>query len=358
MMNLGKYSIFSDRTSIFFLIAYLFLSLLVFFVYGLPGLDGTGDIRLGADSTYYMGLAQSKLSGNEVSIDFFSISSILILLGNNLLLVVVFNLLSFLFAYISTIRCFNLDKSTFLFWVFINPMFMTAWITPSKEILAFVAIMYLNCFIKSRKYFYVFLAGLFAISARYQLFFVLILFTILISNLYHFQGKRSLILASFTLLISFSYPYISGYLLGDEINGAINYYFDTSTGGGMIILLNDLQNRGLFFVSLIPKVLLNLIGNIPKIQDCFSITKEPDGQYDFYNTWITIGHQICILTMFIKACVSRKLKIDLSNDFTYYICIHVIFFAITPFVQPRYMFPIYATLALKLSQKFDQKFTR
>jgi hypothetical protein len=354
-MSLGTHSLFSDKRSVFLSVAYVCLSLFLFFTYVSPGLNGTGDVRLWADSTHYMELARSKLIGEEVKFDFFSITSILTLLGNNLFLVVIFNLVSFVFAYTATVRCFNLDKSKFLFWIFINPMFTVSWITPSKEMLAFVAVLNLNCFIKSKKYIYIVIASIFALSARNQSFFVLILFVFLTSKFYRYEKKREITLIFFVLLLSLSYPFISDYLLGDDINSAVNYYFQTSTSGGFVIILYELQTKGLFFIVFIAKIFMNFFGNIPRIQDCFSITKEIDGYYNIYGTLIYIGHQLCLLAIFINACITKKIRLDLHDDFTYYVCIHLIFFAITPFVEPRYMFPIYATFVLKLALNKDEK---
>ncbi len=349
-----KQSIFSDRRSLFFLVACLCLSLTLFIFYVLPALNDKNDLRLWADSTHYMDLAQSKLEGYEIESNFFSVTSILILLNNNLVFVVAFNLASLLAVYVTIVRHFNLNRIVFLFWLFINPMFTISLLTPNKEILAFVAVLNLNCFIKSKKYIYAIFAGLFGICARSQQFFVLILFIFLTSDLYFLKRRPGLTLVVFILLMSFSYPYISNYIIGEDINYAVGYYFETSSNSGLALALYELQNKGLFFITFIPKLMLNLIGNIPKIEDCFSLIKE-DGKYDVYNTWITIGHQLCLLAMFITACASKKFKIDFSDKFTYYTCIHMIFFSITPFIQPRYIFPIYATFAIKIAEEYNSK---
>jgi hypothetical protein len=260
-----KESIFADKGSTFFMFTCLCGSLILFFVYVLPSLNDKNDLRLWADSVYYMELAQSKLEGNEIESNFFSVTSILILLRNNPVLILIFNLVSFLIAYVTTVKSFNIDKTVFLLWMFINPMFTIGLLTPSKEILAFVAVLNLNCFIKSKKNIYVILASLFAICARSQSFFVLILFIFLTSKLYYFNKRRIITIIVFILTLSFSYPYISNYIIGEDINYAVDYYFETSSSSGLALYLYELQNKGLFFVSLIPKLMLNLVGNIPKI---------------------------------------------------------------------------------------------
>jgi hypothetical protein len=333
---------------VFFLTAYLSLSIVMLVLFIVPALNDKNDLRLWADSVHYMDLAKTKiLDGDNANISFFSIPTILLFFGNDLFAIFAFNTLVFLAGYFSLCRCFNFNKEKFLFWVLINPMFVFAWLTPSKEILAFSGVMMLNCFIKSRQYLYLIFCGFFCIFARGQLFATLVLFLFLKSKFYFFNKKRKITLIIFIFLLSGLYPFFSEKILDEETKFALNHYFDTSVGSGTVIILYELQTRGLFFITLIPKLFLNLFGNIHKIQDCFIIPVDLNGKIDVYGSWATVGHEMCLLMLMLISIFKKKFKFDLSNDLTYYVCINMIFFAITPFIQPRYMFPVYATFALQ-----------
>lgn len=334
------------------LVIYFFLLIIALNQFIVPGLNDQNDLRLWADSVHYMKLAETKLQyGSDADFSFFSIPTILTLLENNLYLVFALNTLLFLIAYRSLCYCFDFNKKSFLFWIFINPMFVFALLTPNKEIFAFSAVATLNCFIKTKKYFYLILAGSLCLFARGQLFFISFLFLFLTSRFYTFYKiRRDHTLIIFVLLLSVLYPFFSDNWIDEETKFALNYYFDILIGSGAVVVLYDLQTKGLFFAALIPKLLLNLFGNLPKVKDCFIIPLGLDGKVNLYSSWANVGHEICLLVLMWASFIKDKFHFNLNNDFTYYACLNMIFFAITPFIQPRYTFPVYVTFVLQYTQ--------
>jgi hypothetical protein len=346
----------SHKRLLFFIPAYLSIFVVVFVTIIAPALNGQTELRVWADSVHYMELAKEKTLGSiDKELSIFSVPSILFFLGNDIAAFFMFNALIFSIGYISLCRCFNFNREIFLYWVLVNPMFIFSCLTPSKEILAFSGIMMLNCFIKSKSYPYLIFAALLSLCARTQLFLILVLFVFLTSKFYLFNKNRLATLIAFILILSGSYPFISQYLLGEDTNFALNLYFDRNTGLGIANVLYDLQSKGLYFAVLLPKLLLNFFGNIPKIQDCFVIPLDENGKIDVYASWANIGHQVCWTLMMIFALFKKKFKFDLSNDLTYYCCLNIVFFVITPFIQPRYIFPVYATFALQYTLNNPQK---
>lgn len=346
----------SNKRLLFFLSVYLCVCAVAFTTFIEPALNGNTDFRVWADSVYYMELAKDKMLGSlDKDTSIFSIPTILFFLGNNIAAFFILNVLLVAIGYFSLCRCFDFKREEFLYWILVNPMFFFSLLTPSKEILAFSSIMMLNCFIKSRRYPYLIFAALLSLFARVQLFFVLILFIFLTSKLYYFNKKRLATLIAFLLIMSGLYPFISQYILGEDINSALDIYFSRNIGSGVANILYELQNKGLYFAVFIPKLFLNFFGNIPKIQDCFIVPLDENGKIDVYASWANTGHQICWTVMLLAALVKKKFKFDLANDFTYYNCLNIIFFIITPFIQPRYIFPIYATFALQFTLKNSQK---
>ena len=312
----------------------------------IPALNGENNLRLWADSTHYIQLAETQLKyGLNTDLNFFSIPTILVFFKNNLCLVIGLNILVFLIAFTSLCRCFDFRREAFLFWTFINPMFVFALLTPGKEIFAFSAVSMLNCFIKTKKYSYLVLAGLLCLFARGQLFFISLLFLFFISKFCVFKRKDILII--FILSLSVLYPFLLDGWIDEETKFALDYYFDSSVGSGSVVILYNLQLKGLFFIALIPKLLLNLFGNLPKIKDCFIIPLDLDGKLDIYGNWAIVGHEICLMILMLISFLKNKFWFKLNNDFTFYVCLNLIFFAVTPFIQPRYTFPIYATFVLQ-----------
>jgi hypothetical protein len=349
----------SNKRLLFFLSVYLLICAAALVTFIEPALNGNNDFRVWADSVHYMELAKDKmLGGVDNNISIFSVPSILFFLGNDVAAFFILNVLLVSIGYFSLCRCFDFKKEEFLYWILVNPMFFFSLLTPSKEILAFSSIMMLNCFIKSRRYPYLIFAALFSLFARVQLFFVLVLFIFLTSKFYFFNKRRLVTLIAFLLIMSGLYPFISQYLLGEDINFALDLYFTRNTGSGVANILYELQNKGLYFVVFIPKLFLNFFGNIPKIQDCFVVPLDENGKIDVYASWANTGHQILWTVMLVIAVAKKKFKFDLANDFTYYVCLNIIFFIITPFIQPRYIFPVYATFALQFTLKNTRKISK
>jgi hypothetical protein len=333
---------------IFFVSAYLFLAMIAFVAFVVPALYEQNNLRVWADSVHYMGLAREKMAGNnDFDISFFSIPTILAFLGNDLFAVLAFNTLVFVLAYVSICRCFYVDKEKFLFWILINPMFVFSWLTPSKEILGLSGVLMFSCFIKSNKYFYLISAGILCLFARGQLFFTLFVFLLLTNKFLFLNKRRAVTLIGYIFFLSFSYPFISENIFSEDTTLSLNYYFDQVTGSGIVITLYEFQSKGLYFLVLIPKLLITMFGSIPKIQDCFMIPLDYEGRVDVYSIWANIGYQICLLVLMISSFIRRKFRFDLSNDLNYYVCLNTIFFVITPFIQTRYIFPVYGIFVLQ-----------
>ena len=333
------------------LVIYTVFSLVFFNIFVNPFLQGESDLRWAADSLTYLDMA----SYIEDYTSLFNIGSnalgpVLIarLLGNDSFLIATFNYLLFIFSYWILINTFKVNRLKLLLLFLATPMLLVSILTLNKEILGFFAISILAYTLEKSKNKFLILSILFvSIFVRWQLFLSIFLFLIL-QKFSSGYIRRIVILASIIMIISLVYPIFYNFFdLEFILNLDVNISEQT-TKSGFIIQLNDLQNRYMFFLAVIPKIMYNLFADANKIY--FSITELNSLDYtDIYNNFIIPLH--CVVMVFIFLNLANQKKLDVLSNNIYFFLFYSIIFSLSPYVQPRYFFPIYPLLCLEISKR-------
>jgi hypothetical protein len=334
----------------------VFYTVVVFSFFGLfaePYLDGSSGLRWAADSEFYLNVA--KYGADYVDIEgtglINTIGPVIIsrLVGNSNLLITVFNYGLFLCSFMLMASIKNVDQAKMLVLMLANPMMLVSITTLSKEIIGFFVMSLVVNFLYKKtdqKMFLVF--AILSMLVRWQMLFVIILFD-LFKKIFvnkHWMMSRVSSVVILVAVISLSYPSLRNLGLAE---GAEAWAKTDNTNFGTIAILNELQNNYLFFLSFIPKTLMNLVIIDPAVSSRITEGANSHGYIDVYNSWIVpLNTIMMIVAMFLSL---KNSKFSLERDTYYLFIIYCIIFSLSPFIQPRYFFPLYAILCLESSRK-------
>lgn len=348
-MELRNYNLIKRSIFIGF---YVLLLIITFIEVVEPSLQGNTELRVGADSLTYIQAAKwVDKSENLVSVsnNLFGPVLILWIFENNFFAVVIFNSILLILALLFLSKDFpHIDKILFL--ILLNPILFFSLLTPNKEIFSFLGISLFACFLKNNNKKILFMSLIASTFARWHQAIFLLLFLLWNSQFNPLYKRRLLSLIALVFIISILYPYLFNQLtfLDSNIEASIDNEFAQSITGGTTLYLNNLQNNFLFFAALIPKIFITYFGiiwkNIPQM--IFDI--ELINNDDLYNNYIMLGHQI--YTIIILPILINKHRLSLNSDNVYLAIFLTILFSATPFIQIRYIFPVYLLLCLELSK--------
>lgn len=333
------------------LVIYTIFALIFFNMFVNPYLQGENELKWAADSLTYLNMASyidEYTSLVQIGANALGPVMIARLFGNNNFLIAIFNYLLFIFSYWILINTFKVDRLNLLLLFLATPMLFVSILTLNKEILGFFVVSMFTCAIqKNKNRFLIFLILFFSIFVRWQLFFTMFLFLIF-QKFSSGYIRRIVILASIIMIISLVYPIFHNFFDVQSILNLDMNISEQTTKSGFIILLNDLQNRYMFFLAVIPKIMYNLFADANKIY--FSITELNTLDYtDIYNNFIIPLH--CVVMVFIVLNLANQKKLDVLSNNIYLFLFYSIIFSLSPYVQPRYFFPIYPLLCLEISKR-------
>lgn len=305
-----------------------------------------------ADSRKYVEFTETDyFEGNSlisVGANFFGPYIILKFFGADHTLIYFFNLALFLWSIILIFNYFSINRMRFLFILAINPMIFFSLLTVNKEITGIFSIVCLVCYYSKRKNKYLILMSLiFAFLTRYQ--YVAFVLAVLIADVFiKYTGfSRRIVLIGILAVLSFVIPMVSDQyidvFLGDDVMGEAEKQL------GILTLFNNLQNKYLYFLIFIPKVLFNFLSPIYKLLFNFRVVRE-EFWFNFYNIFVTSFASVACLIIIALGCISRR-KLSIKYDEIYITLFMLILFCLTPFAQLRYMLPTYILAAIFLSRK-------
>lgn len=335
------------------------------------------NIRFGADSDVYVTYAESSMGDEHlvsVSSNYFGPVVLLRLLQQNLFFVAMINCLLFTGTFLLIQRYYSTEISGLKFTILllINPMLFMSLATVNKEIFGLVSVAMLICFIKGRNFILLFLSLFFAVLTRWQQVLVNLLFLLVIGRFNPLKKRINVILA-ITVLISLIYPSQAA-LFSTAATDSETFDFQQDKLFGILPILNQLQDNYLFFIATIPKIMINLFGNIfrPFTILLNTITNNMGvDALDIYNSYIVTGHQLSMLFVAtisiykllhsdLKESSQSKLKKRLRypvshkewiNNELFYCMIYCVLYSLGAFIQYRYFFPIYILFCLELSKR-------
>jgi hypothetical protein len=119
---------------------------------------------------------------------------------------------------------------------------------------------------------------------------------------------------------------------------------DTVLGGGLMTSLSWLQEHYLFPLALIPKMLMNLFGTLINM----FYVKNWDWS-DLQNSFIGPISAVLLVALIIALIYSKRLNVH--KDLIYYSVLFMVILSASPFLQPRYMYPMYIFACVELSRR-------
>ena len=301
------------------LVLYIVLnSVVLYFVYVSPSLDGTSDLRIGADSFTYLwnaGIhrnalaARWGLSDGTTPVELISTGGSLIgpvvigrLLRSNFL-ILCFNYLLFFFAVRLFAKSVPLRAPLLMLLLLVNPAILVSLLTLNKEILVLVSLAMFCKYISSdgRSRLLLFGALLVALFARWQQFLIIIVYLMLVGGLNPLRQRRKMTICLLVLFITISAPFLLSTI----------YVLDSA----------DILER---------------LGSSDSLQSQFAVM-------------LTNAQDLCNVVVTIWFIVTRRFR--LNNDRLFFAVIYALIFAILPYEHGRYFLPVYVLLCVEITTR-------
>lgn len=332
---------------------FCFYFCIVLFFYVLisaPYLNGEyAELHASADSITYIEIAKYYRDFDDVELvtltgNFIGPVLLLRLANYSNDLIVLLNLLTFVLLYLVICKNFDVNQDLLLILLCCNPMVFISLTSINKEIIGLCGFAFAACYFKTKRISYLLLCVIISVMARWHQLLTIVIFLFIkrLGKNNSFFGKHpGLILFSFLLILSLAYPYISSELFPFFSEGLIESFDGSSFG--TTLLLDNIQNNYLAIISVIIKSFLNLFGNLITLP--FSNINFDD----IYNLYVVVGSQICFLVVLVRMVYLKRLSLD--NEYVEFCCYYIAITSLTPFLQHRYLFPIYIILCLCVSVK-------
>lgn len=337
----------------FFLI-YALVAVVFYFWIVVPYLQ-VGDLfapRLLADSITYQGICRNDLSWDEwywlrdagpcISLHLLNQSTGLVTLANALLMTIP----SLLMA-----RSYGVSASKVLLLLLINPMSFLSLFGPNKEVFGIACTMCLLVFLRRRTVASLVATLIFAMCARLSMLAVVVLLLPLMQllTLERFGARpwRVFRTASLALLLALSaFTLILGNKLEVELLGDILGADDNSQSTLISLAMEPYTANGLFVLTYIVRLLLNLFGALPNIA---SVSFETHGVYYLVGV---VGSSFLFLAMALMSIFRHGRQLLHMHASAPHILLFAVFdtliLCVSPVIQHRYFFPLYPVLILAL----------
>ncbi len=324
------------------------ISLVLFFVYVNPSLRGTSNLRIGADSDYYLwhaGLRDDVMAGYDPSgVSLISLNGGVLgpelfarVLRNNFLILCANYMLFFTAVWIFA-RTVQIKAPLFALLLLLNPSILVSLLTVNKEILVLLSVAMLCNYLasKTRSRTYLTAILLVAFLGRWQNLLVFIIFLTMLKLSNALLRRRGLVLLLLVALITIFYPFIAS----DVDLMMCGYQNQSNT----ISILSAVQAHFLFFVVALPKVALNLFGD--GLLLLWRGLKDADST-DIYAKFIIPFSSLANIVITIWFLVKRRFSF--KEDRLFFVALYALLYSIPPFVSCRYFFPVYVILCLELA---------
>lgn len=331
---------------------YLTFCMGCFFIFEQPRLNKETYVRFGADSPVYWEAVKyrSEHAENTSLISFtgnlLGPVTIGVLLKSGLA-VAFFNIFLFFISVEIAATIPGVDKYVLVFLLALCSETAAAMVTLNKEILVLLSSFIFAKYIYSEKRSWFLLAAALVVSlfARWEQIGVILLFLFLRRKGSFFLRNPKLAVASVIGVLTVLYGLIAR-LPGSGLKAFTQY----AKGANTIAKLNDIQaNFGFPFV-LVPKMIMDVMGELLR-PGTYLKEFEILGIGDIHSIFIIPLFSLSLIGLLIAAY--RRGALHPKHPLALLVLIYMIMTAITPFVQPRYLYFVYVLLALELSMKYD-----
>lgn len=350
-MGRATFSLMSrrSRTDWYFwitLLFYLALCAMVYFAYVAPWIAGDINVRIGADSDRYWSSVKELRSGTNLPLlsatgNLLGPVSVGLLLHNGVN-VMVFNILLFLVAMKVASSIPNVRVGVFGFLLLLNFELIPSLTTLNKEIFALLSSVLIAKYLYMKKPSALALLGVLLVAAfsRWEEAAMLILYLALRAL---FRDRPKTALVALIAFLTVAFP-VALRLLGLDLST-----FDwLMQGANTILVLNKIQYAYGFPLVVIPKILMVMAGGW--ISPSF-YTANPGIIGGFMDPQQEIFQPLgCIALMIAFAYAVWTHRMRLSSPIAMFIAVTLITTAVTPFIQPRYLYGAYVMLCIELAR--------
>jgi hypothetical protein len=261
--------------------------------------------------------------------------------------VAIFNILLFFLAVEIACSIPGVDRYILVFLLAINAETAAALVTLNKEILVLVTALLLAKYIYSTRKSWFLLGPVLVISlfARWEQVAIILLFFFLRRKGSIFERNPRLAVVSVIAALTVTYP-----LVARLPDSGIRAFTQYANGANTIVKLNHLQANFGFPIVMLPKILMDLSGELLRPATYLSEFGTL-GWGDIHSMFIIPLFSIALITLLVVAYYKGKL--NPRRPIALIIIIYLLVTAVTPFVQPRYNYFVYVLLCLELAKKED-----
>jgi hypothetical protein len=320
-----------------------------------PSLLGKNGLRIGADSAVYLWYAglDSDFSllksayhveqpyPDEISLialggNYFGPYLIATTLKSNFL-IMMFNYSVFFVAMHYLFKLSGVNSKLLITLLLVNPITAVSIMTLNKEIIVLLAAALFAYYLESRSKILLPIVLGVSMVARWEQTVCVIIFLLLTSSVNPWRNKRGFTMFLVILGITLIYP---------QIAPTINPIFlaANDVGGSLMTTLNSMQEHYLFPLALFPKLMMNFFGTFINM----FYVKNWDWS-DLQNSFIGPISAVLLVALIISLIYFKRLKVH--KDLIYYSVLFMVILSASPFLQPRYMYPMYIFACVELSRR-------
>ena len=323
-----------------------------------PSLHGRNGLRIGADSAIYLwyaGLPSDAMllkTAYHIEQPYPDEITFIALGGNYIgpyLIATVMQsnfgimLLNYSLFFVSLHYLFklkNINAKVLMVLLLINPITAVSIMTLNKEMIVLLAASLFAYYLEARSKFLLLVLLAVSVLARWEQAACVLIFLVLASWLNPLKRRRWTTLAFIMFGITLAYPQMSAF-----VNAT--FMSDAEIKGGLMPSLFWLQEHYLFALALIPKLLMNAIGNFVTM---FFIKNW--NWSDLQNSFV--GPFSGLLMIAAAIAVMKSKRLTLRNDLIYYAAMSTVILAASPLLQPRYLYPIYIVCCVELARRLPE----
>lgn len=257
-----------------------------------------------------------------------------VLAGTNFKIMLV-NYAIFLSALWFLLRLKNVHGKLLILLILANPFTIISIWTLNKEIIALLAAALFAYYLEHRRWFLLPVVLLVSFLARWEQAAFVVIFLIVTSRVNPLRNHRLATLVLLVLGMSAVYPSIHSMA---EAWGNNSHIMAT---------LNSMQKNYLFFVVLIPKLLMNLAFVV-----LLFLVQQPDW-HDVPNGAGMLIYQALMIGVTVAIVLQRKFH--LNSNYIYCAALFSVLCCAGPLIQPRYLYAAYIFMCIELATRRKPK---
>jgi hypothetical protein len=331
---------------------YILVCALLFFKWVGPSLDRQTDLKIGADSSTYLYMADSLREGRNDPFVLAALASfpntywmpvLFALALKSTFLMALANSLIFWLAIELYRRSSHINVGLFLFLLLLNPTTTVSLLTVNKEIVDLFVVALFCYFLSTGRKWVLLIALIISAVNRYEVFVIMLTFIFMRSRLNPLRRRRYLTLCILILLISIFLPLLAA--------RSLSYRFEEASGAGLIKFLDTLEMHYLFALAVIPKILQNMFAELLNVSGW--------GQYtttDIANSYILFFNNFA--SMVVVLVLLRKRLMNISSDWIYLSFTAAVFMAISLVNQPRYFYLCFVLFGFQAAHPAAARYRR